>query len=180
MEEKYSNRDKVGPYGNTDTHYQGTVTFSSSDTDPGVILPADYNVQAADAGMAVFPGGVTLMTPGDQTLTVTDIDSGITGGATVTVTDGGRPGNSPGRGAKDGLTAAGRDRSALDDWFAAPAEKRYGRRAWFPFAEAASVHRRLAVGLIEAAPVDDEDGLSFAWTLGGSERLPHQFGISLE
>jgi hypothetical protein len=42
------------------------------------------------------------------------------------------------------------------------------------------VHRRLAVGLIEAAPADDEDGLSFAWTLGGSERLSHRFGISLE
>ena len=32
-----------------------------------------------------FPGGVTLVTVGDQTLTSTDTVSGITGSATVTV-----------------------------------------------------------------------------------------------
>ncbi len=79
----------VDPYGNTDTNYQGTVTFSSSDTDPDVVLPPDYTFQAADAGMATFPGGVTLLTPGDQTLTATDTQSGITGASTVTVTAGG-------------------------------------------------------------------------------------------
>ncbi len=77
----------VDPYGNTDTGYQGTVTFTTSDGDPGVVLPPDYTFQAADAGMVTFPGGVALITPGDQSLTVTDTGSGITGNTTVTVTD---------------------------------------------------------------------------------------------
>jgi hypothetical protein len=79
----------VDPYGNTDTNYQGTVTFSTSDPDPGMVLPANYTFQASDAGMATFAGGVTLITPGDQTLTATDTQSGITGTSTVTVTAGG-------------------------------------------------------------------------------------------
>jgi hypothetical protein len=29
----------VDPFGNTDTNYQGTVTFCTSDTDPAVVLP---------------------------------------------------------------------------------------------------------------------------------------------
>jgi len=63
------------PYGTIDVNYQGTVTFSTSDTDPGVVLPADYT----------FTGGVTLNTPGDQTITATDTASGITRTATVPV-----------------------------------------------------------------------------------------------
>jgi hypothetical protein len=90
----------VDSYGNTDTHDQGTVTFTTSDTDPGVVLPPDYTFQPGDAGTATFPGGVTLITPGDQTLTVTDTASGITGSAIVTVTDPGpvaRAGRPPSR-----------------------------------------------------------------------------------
>jgi hypothetical protein len=83
----------VDPYGNTDTNYQGTITFSTSDGDPGVVLPPDYSFQPSDAGMVTFPGGVTLITLGDQTLTATDTVSGITGSSTVTVTAGG---NAPG------------------------------------------------------------------------------------
>jgi hypothetical protein len=81
----------VDPYGNTDTNYAGTVSFSSSDTDPGVVLPPDYSFTSADAGMVTFPGGVTLITLGDQSLTVSDTSSGITGSATVTVTSGAGP-----------------------------------------------------------------------------------------
>jgi hypothetical protein len=75
----------VDAYGNTDTNYTGTVTFSTSDGDPGVVLPPDYTFQPADAGVATFPGGVTLITPGDQLLTITDTDSGIMGSTSVTV-----------------------------------------------------------------------------------------------
>ena len=32
----------LDPYGNTDTNYQGSMHFSTSDTDPGVVLLADY------------------------------------------------------------------------------------------------------------------------------------------
>ena len=78
-------------YGNTNTNYQGTVTFSTSDTDPGVVLPADYAFQASDQGSVTFGGGVTLITPGDQQIGVRDPMSGIIGSATVTVTNGGSP-----------------------------------------------------------------------------------------
>jgi hypothetical protein len=82
----------VDPYGNTDTHYLGTVTFSTSDGDPGVVLPPDYTFQPSDGGMVTFPGGVTLITLGDQTLTATDTAGGLTGAAAVTVTSGPAPG----------------------------------------------------------------------------------------
>jgi hypothetical protein len=95
----------VDPFGNTDTNYQGTVTFSTSDTDPGVTLPADYTFRPSDGGMATLPNGVTLITPGDETLTVTDTASGMAANATVTVTS---PVAPPG--------GRGRGQAALLDW----------------------------------------------------------------
>jgi hypothetical protein len=76
----------VDPYGNTDTNYGGTITWTSTDPDPGVVLPANYTFQPSDQGQVTFPGGVTLITLGNQTLAVTDTVSGITGSAVVTVT----------------------------------------------------------------------------------------------
>jgi hypothetical protein len=81
----------LDPYGNVDTNYQGTVTWTTTDGDPGVVLPADYPFQPSDQGQVTFAGGVTLITPGDQVLTATDTVSGITGSATVTVVPGPRP-----------------------------------------------------------------------------------------
>jgi hypothetical protein len=75
----------VDAYGNTDTHYAGTVTFSTSDGDPGVVLPPDYTFQPGDQGQVTFAGGVTLLTSGGQSLTATDTLSGISGTITVTV-----------------------------------------------------------------------------------------------
>ena len=75
----------LDPYGNPAVNYQGTVTLSTSDTDPGIVLPADYTFTAADAGVHTFSGGATLITPGDQTITATDTGTGITSIATVTV-----------------------------------------------------------------------------------------------
>jgi hypothetical protein len=75
----------LDPYGNAAVNYLGTVTFSTSDTDPGIVLPADYTFTAADAGVHTFSGGVTLITPGDQTITATDTASGIWHAVTVTV-----------------------------------------------------------------------------------------------
>ncbi len=70
----------LDPYGNTDTNYQGTVYFSSSDTDPSAVLPADYAFVAADQGVHTFADGFTLVTPGPQTLTATDTaNAAITG-----------------------------------------------------------------------------------------------------
>jgi hypothetical protein len=75
----------LDPYGTTAVNYQGTVTFSTSDTDSGIVLPADYTFTAADAGVHTFTGGVTLNTLGDQTITATDTASGMTRIVTVTV-----------------------------------------------------------------------------------------------
>jgi len=52
------------------------------------VLPADYTFTTGvggDNGVHTFSGGVTLVTVGDQTLTVTDKVSGIAGSATITV-----------------------------------------------------------------------------------------------
>ncbi len=120
----------VDPYGNTDTNYQGTVTFTTSDADPGVVLPPDYTFQPSDGGMVTFSGGVTLMTPGDQVLTAADTGSGINGSATVTVTAGPRP--APDSGTRHGRSprAASVDAVALDAWFSVGFAGRWGARAW--------------------------------------------------
>jgi streptogramin lyase len=78
----------LDPNGNIDTSYQGTVTFSTSDPDSGVALPAAYTFTTGvgdDNGVHTFPGGVTLKTVANQTLTVTDTVNGITGTVTITV-----------------------------------------------------------------------------------------------
>jgi hypothetical protein len=64
------------------------VTFSTTDPDSGVVLPADYTFTTdvgGDNGVHSFSGAVTLVTAGDQTLTLTDTVSGIAGSATITV-----------------------------------------------------------------------------------------------
>ena len=78
----------LDPYSNVDMNYGGTVTWTSSDTDPGLLLPADYTFQPTDNGMVTFSGGVTLITLGNQSITATDTVSGITGTATVAVGSG--------------------------------------------------------------------------------------------
>src|SRR5207237_10515582 len=63
------------PFGNTAAGYRGTIRFTSSDTAPGVQLPADYPFTATDAGVHTFTRGVTLITTGSQTLSVADTGS---------------------------------------------------------------------------------------------------------
>jgi hypothetical protein len=74
----------LDPYGNVDTNYQGTISFSTTDSDLGVLLPGDYAFTSSDGGVHTFTAGAILITPGDQTITVTDI-SGFSGSASVTV-----------------------------------------------------------------------------------------------
>jgi predicted outer membrane repeat protein len=80
----------LDPYGNTDTNYHGSVAFTSSDTDPGVVLPGMYTFTTGsgeDNGVHGFLAGVALITPGDQTLTVADTANGsVSGNAAITVT----------------------------------------------------------------------------------------------
>jgi hypothetical protein len=88
------------PYGNTDTNYTGTVAFSTMDP-AGTFAPAGYTFQTPDMGTASFPMGATLTTAGTWDVTATDVNSGITGSAFVTVASG-----SPSR--RDGTGRAGR------------------------------------------------------------------------
>jgi hypothetical protein len=64
-------------------HYVGTVSFSSTDHGmggAGPALPADYSFTAADAGVHIFAGGVRLVSAGNQTLSVVDTSTVVTGG----------------------------------------------------------------------------------------------------
>jgi hypothetical protein len=72
-------------FGQAAVGYTGTIRFSSTDPDPNVALPPDYTFQVSDGGVATFSAGVTLFTSGDQTLTVTDFDSGISGSTIITL-----------------------------------------------------------------------------------------------
>jgi hypothetical protein len=72
-------------FGQQAVGYTGTITFGTTDPDPGVVLPPDTTFQVSDGGVVSFSAGVTLFTPGAQTLTVTDLSSGITGNTVVTL-----------------------------------------------------------------------------------------------
>jgi hypothetical protein len=72
-------------FGNIDTNFTGTVMFSTGDTDPGVVLPPNYPFQSTDACIVTLPGGVTLLTPGLQTITVSDMAGIIMGSVDVTI-----------------------------------------------------------------------------------------------
>jgi hypothetical protein len=66
------------------------VRITTRDPGEGIFLPPDYTFTPKDRGSHTFPNGVTLVTPGDQTVTATDTqDDSITGSATVTVLDNG-------------------------------------------------------------------------------------------
>jgi hypothetical protein len=85
----------VDVFGQTALGYPGTVSFSASDRDPGVVLPGAYTFTAADQGTHTFSGGFTLITPGTWALTATDSAGGLSASALVTVNDGGGGGRSP-------------------------------------------------------------------------------------
>jgi hypothetical protein len=84
----------VDSYGNVDSDYvtdsSGVVTFTTTDSDPGVTLPGDYQFTADDAGVVTFDG-VVYITLGTQDLNAIDTISGTAGSATVNVTGGDRP-----------------------------------------------------------------------------------------
>src|SRR5262249_31993601 len=70
-------------YGNLETNYTGTITFSSTDPSPA-LLPADYTFTSDDKGTANF--GVVFFTRGQQTLIVTDTASGVASSVMIMVT----------------------------------------------------------------------------------------------
>ncbi len=115
----------VDTQGNVVPGYTGTVHFSTSDPDPGVVLPADYTFTAADGGVHTFSdtglGETTLRTRGYQSVTVTDTaDGSIVGSATLKVKhlrhhENGSPG-----------APAGQDLAAADRVFAALVPEDFG------------------------------------------------------
>lgn len=69
--------------GSRDKIFNSPVHFIS--TDAAAILPSDYAFTATDAGSHTFTG-ITLMTPGSQTIKVSDMNaSSINGSVNVTV-----------------------------------------------------------------------------------------------
>jgi fibronectin-binding autotransporter adhesin len=75
----------VDVFGQVAFGYRGTVTFSVTDPDPAVVLPADYAFTADDQGTHTFSGAFTLITPGTWTLTVADLANGLRIDVTLTV-----------------------------------------------------------------------------------------------
>jgi hypothetical protein len=74
--------------GNRDTAINSVTQFTSSDS--AAILPGYFIFTAADAGSHTWTNGVTLKTPGKQTITVSLVmEAGINGTATVTVSPSG-------------------------------------------------------------------------------------------
>lgn len=72
--------------GSRDTEIDGPIHFTS--TDPAAVLPTLYVFTAADAGSHTFTN-LLLMTPGNQTMTVSDYDATpIAGSVNITVTSG--------------------------------------------------------------------------------------------
>jgi hypothetical protein len=177
----------VDPCGNIDVNYQGTVHFTSSDSDPGVVLPADYPFQLSDAGMVTFPGGATLITAGNQTITATDTVSGIMGSATVTVGSPGGGGSGVGSGRKPRCALARLSATLAVDmypqapqpvaWFSGPAQiHRRDRetRAWL----FASLAQAEATGRPGMGPGDGRIG-NEAWAAETDRSSPGDFGDSL-
>jgi hypothetical protein len=85
----------VDVFGQTAYGYTSTVTFSTTDPDPGVVLPAAYTFTAGDQGTHTFSGGFTLMTPGAWALTAADLTGGLSANVSITVTGGGGGGQAP-------------------------------------------------------------------------------------
>jgi len=72
----------LDPFGNTDTNYAGTVHFGSSDTTPGVGLPADSTLTNGQGSFSA-----TLDKAGTQTVTGSDTaTSSISGSLSILIT----------------------------------------------------------------------------------------------
>jgi hypothetical protein len=73
----------VDAYGNQVPSYTGTIHFTSSDS--LAWLPPDYTFTAADGGQHTFTSGLILWQMGNQTISATDLQTGITGTTMIQV-----------------------------------------------------------------------------------------------
>ena len=65
----------VDANGDVVSTYVGTIQFTS--TDASATLPANYTFTSADGGITSFTNGVTFLTAGSHTFTVTDASAGV-------------------------------------------------------------------------------------------------------
>jgi hypothetical protein len=73
-------------FNNTVSTYTDTIHFTTTDTGNGVVLPSDYTFVSNDSGVHAFTNAVTLVTAGNQIITVKDTQfASIKGTATVSV-----------------------------------------------------------------------------------------------
>jgi dienelactone hydrolase len=141
----------VDAYGNLVPDYTGTVTFTCTDQDPNVLLPSDYTFTPADGGMQTFSGGVTLITVGDQTLTVQDSANQLQGTTVVTVDPAGtapgaqqKPADQRARSLAEIIAALAADRSVRpEDW----AQEQERRDRFFATVPPAAVRERSDPGV---------------------------------
>jgi FG-GAP-like repeat len=71
---------------NVNPNYLGTINFTTTDTSPFKVLPANYTFVAGDAGSHTFTNGFVMGTAGTQTISVKDTSfSTIKGSVTLTV-----------------------------------------------------------------------------------------------
>jgi hypothetical protein len=75
----------VDVFGQVAFGYRGTVTFSVTDLDPAVVLPAGYTFTADDQGTHTFTSEFTLITPGMWMLTAEDQANGLSQDVMLTV-----------------------------------------------------------------------------------------------
>jgi hypothetical protein len=74
----------VDAFGQVAVGYTGTVTFTTTDRALAVVLPAAY-MFIAKAGTHTFSAGLSLVTLGGQTLTVTDLAGGLSASLALSV-----------------------------------------------------------------------------------------------
>jgi hypothetical protein len=135
----------IDTFGQTAVGYTGTVTFSTTDSDPNVVLPADYPFALGDGGSYTFTdtglGETTLVTPGEQVITAADTaDDTITGSATITVN-----GTGPGRHTNQERNPAALSPMALARLFGSDDRSLWDARAWAVMGEAVALaHRGMA------------------------------------
>ncbi|HTK75503.1 MAG TPA: cadherin-like domain-containing protein, partial [Gemmataceae bacterium] len=78
-------------FNNTAKGYSGTIHFTHSDFNESASVPGDYTFVVADQGTHTFTNGVTLVTPGLQTVTATDTVSAIVHGTSNSIIVDARP-----------------------------------------------------------------------------------------
>lgn len=74
----------LDPYGNVDTNYADTVSWTTDDPDPSAVVPNDYTFNGGDAGVHLYSGETALVTFGTFNIFASDTN-GLVGNASINV-----------------------------------------------------------------------------------------------